>query len=181
MFSHQCLGSRSSTRWVIGRDLDLSDTVNRTAVCFSPNNLDLSDAESYYILTSSIRSNMPLPDVWPCALWSLCAGAAAGCRCQVCGRVRFGFGCGAAAGCRCQMSAVCGLELACWCRRRVPLPNVWLCAFWAWVLVPLAAHQSHFAIWGLRHAGVMIALIRSKNQPFHLQPGHSTTCLTLRG
>ena len=31
-----------------------------------------------------------LPDVWLCALWSLGAGAAARCHCQMCGRVRVG-------------------------------------------------------------------------------------------
>ena len=49
---------------------------------------------------------MPLLDRWLGALWSLGAGAAAGCRCQMCGWVRFGgaLGAGAAEGaaeCRC--------------------------------------------------------------------------------
>ena len=60
---------------------------------------------------------VPLPDVWLCALWSLGAGAAAGCRCQMCGCVCFGAWAlellqGAAARC----VAMCALELGRWCR-----------------------------------------------------------------
>ena len=65
-----------------------------------------------------------LPDVWPCALWSLGAGAtarcvsvsAAGCHCQMCGCVRFELGAATAAGHR-------------------PMPTVLLRrVFGAWVL-----------------------------------------------
>ena len=105
------------------------------------------------------RCRALLPDVWPCALWSLGAGAATGRCCQMCGRVRCGAWVlvplqGAAARC----VAVCAVELGCWCRCRALLPDVWPCALWslgagaatgrccqmcgrvrcgAWVLVPL--------------------------------------------
>ena len=64
------------------------------------------------------------------ALWSLVAGAAAGCRCKVLlseSCLRFGLWSLVAAGCCCKnplcccQRAVCALELACWCRCRVPL------------------------------------------------------------
>ena len=52
-----------------------------------------------------------------CVLWSLGAGAAAGCCCQMCVRVRQRSG--ATAGCRCQMRAL------------VPLSDVWPRALWS--------------------------------------------------
>ena len=67
-----------------------------------------------------------LPDVWPCALWSLgaVAGATAGRGCQMCGRVQFGDwvlvllqGAGHARVHFEEVSmAVCDLEPVCWCR-----------------------------------------------------------------
>ena len=68
-----------------------------------------------------------------CALWSLGAGAAAGCRCQTCGRARFGA----------------------WVL--LLLPGAWPCALFAWVLVgccrvllqgAAARGLWPFALWG---------------------------------
>ena len=71
-----------------------------------------------------------VPDVQPCALWNLGAGGVEGAaaRC-VAVHLELGRWRPCAAGRRCQ---ICALELACWCRCRMPLPDVWPCALWSW-------------------------------------------------